>query len=249
MINTPHLAPIDHTFVSEEIVKRLVSLILDAGLSPGDKLPSERELAAQLGVGRSSLREAISALRAQGVVEVHSGLGTFVADGSISAITKPLSWCLLMTEHTGGEVIEARRVVEVELAGLAAERATSEEIETIGNKLAAMKAPSDEVKFLQADLEFHLAVARAGNNRVLYNVLEALRVLILAWMSQAFQFEETRQHYQSGRAFEDHADIYKAICAHDATTARSVTARNIETSMALLRAAISSAEAQKDGLI
>ncbi len=91
MINTPHLAPIDHTFVSEEIVKRLVSLILDAGLSPGDKLPSERELAAQLGVGRSSLREAISALRAQGVVEVHSGLGTFVADGSISAITKPLS--------------------------------------------------------------------------------------------------------------------------------------------------------------
>ncbi len=201
---------------------------------------------AQLAVGRSSLREAIKTLSALGIVEVRGGSGTFVADGNISAITKPLSWRLLMTEHTAGEVIEARRVVEVELAGLAAERATPEDMVAIGKKLEAMKAPSDEAEFLGADLEFHLAVARAGKNRVLYNVMETLRHLIRAWMSEAFQYPETREHYLSGKAFEDHEEVYKAICARDVAAARNITAKRLETAKAFLHAAISSAEAQED---
>jgi GntR family transcriptional repressor for pyruvate dehydrogenase complex len=243
MIDSPHLAPIERTTVSEEIVKRLVNLILDAALKPGDKLPSERELMAQLAVGRSSLREAIKTLRALGVVEVRGGAGTFVAEGNISALTQPLSWRLLMTEHTAREVIEARRCVEVELAGLAAERATPEDIEAIGKKLEVMKVSSDEVEFLQSDLEFHLAVARAGNNRILYNVLETLRHLVFAWMSEAFQSAETREHYRSGKAFEDHADIYEAICAHDVAAARRVAAKRMDTATAFLFAALSSTNA------
>jgi GntR family transcriptional repressor for pyruvate dehydrogenase complex len=148
MIDSPYLAPIQRTTVSEEIVKRLVSLILDAGLRPGDKLPSERELMARLAVGRSSLREAIKTLRALGIVKVTGGSGTFVANGNISALTQPLSWRLLMTEHITREVIEARRVVEVELASLAAERATPEDIAAISQRLETMKAATTDAEFL-----------------------------------------------------------------------------------------------------
>src|SRR5437870_1218229 len=130
--------------VTDEIVAALVSLILDRGLRPGDKLPSERELMVHLSVGRSSLREAIRTLGALGMVEVAVGSGMYVADGGTSALTRPLSWGLLMGGQSTRDVIDARRVIEVELVGLAAERATEEDLAAIAEQLNLLRANGDD---------------------------------------------------------------------------------------------------------
>lgn len=216
--------------VADELVERLVSLILDEGLKPGDRLPSERQLMARLSVGRSSLREAIKALSAVGIVEVSVGSGTFVADRANAMLTKPLSWGLLMGERNARDVIEARRVVEVELAGLAAERATDEELAVIGERLALMRVSCDDADaFLRYDLEFHLAIARAAHSQVLYHVVDTLRHILRVWFVQVFSRVEDK-----GLFIAQHAPIYDAIRARDPLAARQAMVSHLESGAAWL---------------
>ncbi len=217
------LAPIERTTVVDEIVKRLESLIRERRLKPGDKLPSERELMHQLGVGRSSLREAIKALRAIGVIEVSVGEGMFVGRGQTSLLSKPLAWGLLLSERSVEEVIEARICVESKLAALAAERATDDEIAAIGDCLAALRASMhDAEEYGRRDFEFHMAIARAGHNQILANVVESLRQILYMWMVEVFAALPDRAD-----SIADHEAMYEAIRARDPDKARRV----IETSM------------------
>lgn len=223
MIETLTLAPGRRELLTDDIVKRLVGLILDAGLRPGDKLPSERELMVRLSVGRSSLREAVRTLAALGVVDVRVGSGMFVADGESSVLTMPLSWGLLMGERSAQEVVEARRVVEVELAGLAAERATEAEIAAIGEKLALMSASlNDAEAFARYDLEFHMAVARAAHNQVLFHVLDTLRHVLRAWFVEVFP-----RRTDKTEPIRKHEPVLAAIRAGDPAAARSAMADHL----------------------
>jgi GntR family transcriptional regulator, transcriptional repressor for pyruvate dehydrogenase complex len=135
-----HLDPINRNTVVDEIVERLIGLIVDDGLKPGDQLISERELMARLEVGRSSLREAIKTLCALGILEIKRGTGTFIGSGDTSILSKPLAWGLFLSQSNIQQVIEARSVIEVALAGWAAERATEEEITEIGRLLEKLEA-------------------------------------------------------------------------------------------------------------
>src|SRR5262249_39354294 len=154
----------------------------------GDKLPSEQELMARLAVGRSSLREAVKTLAALGVVEVAVGSGMYVADGDTAMINRPLFWGLLMSDQSTPDVVEARRAVEIELAGMAAERATDAEIEAIRGKMALMEQHLDDPDaFARYDLEFHLAVAEAAHNEVLHHVIDTLRHVMRVWFREAFR--------------------------------------------------------------
>jgi GntR family transcriptional regulator, transcriptional repressor for pyruvate dehydrogenase complex len=241
---SPHLAPITRTTVTDEIVKRLVNLILDEGLKPGDKLPPERELMVRLSVGRSSLREAIKTLSAVGVVEVSVGEGMFVGRGDTSVLTKPLSWGLLMGERSTREVIEARHVVEIELAGLAALRGTDEEIEAIKERLLAMhEVFEDADSYSRADLEFHLAVAEAAHNRVLYQVLDTLRHIVRVWIARVHI-----GHASTGQSIAEHDAIYEAIRAHDEDAARKAMEKHLDRASALLEEMISANQQERAGV-
>jgi DNA-binding FadR family transcriptional regulator len=223
MVDTLTLGPGRRELLTDDIVKRVVNLILDAGPRPGDKLPSERELMVRLGVGRSSLREAIRTLAALGVVEVRVGSGLFVSDGESSVLTMPLSWGLLMGERTSQEVVEARRVVEVELAGLAAERGTEAEIATIAEKLTLMSVSlHDAEAFARYDLEFHLAVARAAHNQVLHHVLDALRHVLRAWFVEVFPRRPDKTE-----TIRNHEPILAAIRARDPIAARAAMSEHL----------------------
>ncbi len=216
MIESPELTPIMRTSVADEIVKRLVDLILSGRLKPGDRLPSERELMARFRVGKSSLREAVKALRAVGVIEVAVGDGMYVGRGDTSLLAAPLPWGLLLSEQSAQEVIEARTTVEAKLAALAAERATDEQLAAIGEQLEQLHASlHDPEAYYRHDLAFHLAVGQAARNRVLYHVLESLHQLMRAWIervnaSLADRLESTTHHEA----------IYTAICARDPEAAR-----------------------------
>jgi GntR family transcriptional repressor for pyruvate dehydrogenase complex len=225
VIQSPHLAPIARTTLTDEIVKRLVGLIIDQGLQPGAKLPSERELAARLSVGRSSLREAIKTLSTLGIVEVAVGEGMFVGRGESSILAKPLSWGLLMGERSTRELIEARRVVEVELAGLAAERATDVEIATIGMHLDRMRGHLDDPDaYSRCDVEFHLAVASGGHNRVLHHMVDTVRQILRVWM-----VEVLLSYPDKNESLNQHIPIEAAIRARDVQAARDAMAAHLDS--------------------
>ncbi len=247
-LGLPPLATTTRTSVTDEVVKRLVSLILEEGLRPGNKLPSERELIKRLGVGRSSLREAISRLSAIGVVDVLAGKGIFVGRGEASVPTQPLSWGLLMSESTALEVIEARRTIEVDLAGLAAERATEDDISAIGQRLALILSSLDDMQaHAYADLEFHLAVGRAGHNRVLYHVMETLQHMVRVWILAVVANQENRSAWMREHSVNEHVRVYEAIRAHDVQAARSAMATKLDTAAARLRSILNRMHPKEQG--
>ena len=207
---------IQRVSLTDEIMDRLLGLIIDEGLNPGDKLPSERELMARLAVGRSSLREAIKSLRAIGVLSVVIGEGTYVGTGGTSIVTKPLAWGLLLTEDSARQVIEARRVIEVELAGLASSRATEADLAAIGATLDLRTVdPATRSGFILRDLEFHIAIARAAHNDVLFHVVDTLQHAIRSWMNQVYGEDE-----RGPRWLVPHQRIYAAIVQKDPVAAR-----------------------------
>lgn len=218
------LAPITRSTVTEQIVERITSFILDERLRPGDKLPSERDLMGRLGVGRSTLREAIKTLSAIGIVDVQIGDGMYVSSGQTAVLTKPLSWGLLIGEHSTREVIEARRVVEVELIGLATLRTTPEDMAAIEAHWATMRANQDNAEvFTEADQDFHLAIAAAARNSVLYHVLDTLRHIIRIWIFKTFSEYPDRQP-----GFDEHAAIFGALQARDPDAARAAMAEHLD---------------------
>ena len=235
MVGSSQLTPIARKTITDEIVSRLIGFILDEGLRPGDKLPSERDLVGRLDVGRSSLREAIKTLSALGVVEISVGAGMFVGRGQSSILTKPLAWGLLIGEHSARDVIEARRVVEVEMAALAAARATDDEIATIVARTDDMRANLNDVDaYSRCDQEFHLAVGRAAHNQVLFHVLDTLRHVVRVWIYETFA-----DYPDKAQSLNEHLPITEAICARDPEGARAAMAAHLDIAAARFLAVMS----------
>lgn len=239
---SPHLAPISRPAVADEIVNRLIRLILDEQLRPGDRLPSEHELMAQLAVGRSSLREAIKTLRAMGVVDVVNGNGMFVGRGGASLGSRPLSWGLLMHGSGAHELIDARRLIESELAALAAQHASEEEIAIVG-QLATAPPPTDPESRSETAIDFHLAVAHAAHNVVLGYFLEGLQHVLRDWISSTYE-----AHPEDTVAVPDeHVPIFHAIQARDAVGARAAMATHLDAAGARLLRLVAERERAGDG--
>src|SRR5205085_8095517 len=155
---------------SEEVVMQLRDMIHNGELRHGDRLPPERDLAKKLGVSRPTLRAGIRTLAAIGVLQSRQGAGTFVveADGPPSLDSSPLSLMASLHGCTSGEMFEARRALEMAVAGLAAERAKGEQMATMAEEIAGMYASlEDPEQFLIHDVRFHQAVAAASGNRIL----------------------------------------------------------------------------------
>ncbi|MBK8021903.1 MAG: FadR family transcriptional regulator [Chloroflexi bacterium] len=225
------LVPINRGPIVNEIVERLVGFILSEHLKPGDKLPTERELIERLSVGRSTLREAVKTLSAIGVLEAKQGSGTFVGDGNMSILARPLAWGLLMSQDSVDHVIEARGVIEVTLAGWAAERATKEEIAAIGQILDSLEASQHDMdSYVEHDLEFHIAIAHAAHNPMFSQILSLIQEVMRAWMK--ITYLESKGASESMKV---HRQIFEAIRSGDARVARELMASH--TSGDPLRAA------------
>jgi GntR family transcriptional repressor for pyruvate dehydrogenase complex len=167
--------PSTRVSLSAKIADELRSRITQGALQPGDRLPGHRDLAASYGVSLGAAREAISILIGDGHVETRAGRGTYVAERTPSLLRdgNPVS------RKDIEELIEARELLGLSMAGMAAERASAEDIEQLRRAVARMQAlASDAAAYPEADLAFHLALARAARNRFLLNIVHDLRALL-----------------------------------------------------------------------
>jgi len=162
-----------------DITQELRQMILTGKVQPGEFLPPRKDLAAQLGVGLSTVHEAIQVLTAVGMIESHPGKGTWVRHDALDTLIHPAVVDTRLGELNAREVYEARSVIEVALTEFAAQQATPEDIERIWDALEAMEAAAEnEEAFVEADLEFHLAVAKAGHNDLLEQFYHLARKLL-----------------------------------------------------------------------
>jgi GntR family transcriptional repressor for pyruvate dehydrogenase complex len=151
--------------LSDQVVMHIQNLILSGELLAGDQLPSQKELAAQFGVSTAVIREAIGVLAERGLLEAHAGSGTFVSQTTQDTISKTLSLLFQQGQVSAQHLNEARRTLEVEIAGLAATRAKSGDIARLDATVERMGHSLDDFEqYIEADLDFHLALAEATHN-------------------------------------------------------------------------------------
>lgn len=178
--------PLRREKLSESIAGRLREQIVEGRLAPGERLPGHRELADAFNVGLSSIREAISMLATEELIETRAGRGTFVREsrrGSLSITGTRQA----MTQREIEEVIEARETLELSLAAMAAERASADDVSVLRERLAEMEtAVGDAAAFAEADLQLHLAIAAAARNRFLEQAMEQIGSLMRQNMEVSF---------------------------------------------------------------
>jgi GntR family transcriptional repressor for pyruvate dehydrogenase complex len=223
--------PIDRgATLTAQTFERLVKLILSGQWPEGARIPPERELCQQLGIARASLREAVKAMELIGVLESRVGDGTFVcARGEF--LSRPLLWAITGTDlNELRDVVEARRLIEEDIAGLAAERASDEEVKKIAATVEDLRgALADPDACLAADLRFHIALAEAAHNLVLLNSVQLLRNLLRQWLLLKLQIPGT-----STQVLKQHEAILLAIRMRDADRARAAMSSHLGTMGKLL---------------
>jgi GntR family transcriptional regulator, transcriptional repressor for pyruvate dehydrogenase complex len=145
-------------------------------LKPGDQLPAERDLAQRFGVSRTAVREAVKALREKGLVEAYSGRGTFVTNGTSQAIRQSLDLMIRINQQEGStHLAELRYMLEPEIAALATTRIEEQLLGTMREAVAAMeRSLHDPDAYVEADLDFHLALAEAAGNPLILSLLDSI---------------------------------------------------------------------------
>ena len=203
--------PVKIKKIYEEVIEQIKKLIIDGKLQPGDKLMSERQLAETLSVSRASVREAFTALGVMGIINIRPGEGSFVREASYESMIEPLSFLLQGDIDNVMQLLEVRKILEMEIAALAALRATEEDIEDIRRALNKMV---DEVNAGEmgddADAEFHFAVVKAAHNPVLVTLISAISDL----MAKTVRFSRRRIFMVENMPtilYDAHCLIFQAI--------------------------------------
>lgn len=212
----------------------LLDMISSEDYEAGDRLPPERILVEQLGVSRTVVREALNLLETRGLLRVEHGRGAVVSANGAHAVHKNLGFLLRMQPSTLWELMEMRKALEVEVAGLAAERATAEDI-------AAMRATLDRMRgkiyvpegYVDADVRFHDLLARSARNRVFLLMMEPIADLLLASRRVTGSKEANAK-----RALQAHQAILERVEAKDVEGARIEMRKHMMTTERDIRATI-----------
>jgi GntR family transcriptional repressor for pyruvate dehydrogenase complex len=219
---------------ADQVVRHIALLIERGALRPGDRLAPERELAQELGVSRPTVRAGLHALAAMGVTESRQGAGTFITGGPPRLGAGPLSFLAALHGFTRDQIFEARKVLEVGAAGLAAERGLADRLAPMAEEVTGMFATLTEPQtFLVHDVRFHRAIAAAADNPVLLALVEMISSLV---------YEQRRMTVERAidlkESAEMHRRIYQAIRDRDPERARLEMTRHL----ALARTAQASEE-------
>jgi len=211
--------------LADEVIDEIKRMIQSGELKEGDRLPNQNEFAAQLGVSRTSLREAFNTLCVLGVLEQHQGFGTIVKSRFSALYADHLSAPFITDEKATIELLEARQFIEIGATRLAAKNATPKQIKEMGNMIAAMAKANikgDIQKLSEQDIDFHFLIAQATQNRIMIHLLATIRGLMEKFMHEAFFVLHDQKRY-----IKAHRDIYNAIKKKDSIKASSLMKKHI----------------------
>lgn len=216
---SPRVAKIERRVVPDLIADKLMTAISDGTFQPGDQLPSEPDLARQIGVGRSSLRSAIQRLRMLGILEVRSGLGTFVVEqGRSDPILAFAAWAG-ENEFETIELFESRLAIETTAGGLAAERATRREVARLRASARAHVAANksgDIDALVRTDEEFHIGMVECSRNSLLARLYTMLAPELTPYRTVSLALPGS-----ADRSGAHHLAIVDAVEARDPAAARN----------------------------
>jgi GntR family transcriptional regulator, transcriptional repressor for pyruvate dehydrogenase complex len=201
--------------LTKTLITVLKDLMSDGSLTLGARLPAERELAERFGVHRGSLRQALKALETMGVLTQRVGDGTYLTNDAASILSTPMDFLIVVDGISFSELVEARLIVEPELAARAAERVSSSDLANLRAALDAMRASrNDRAKRAQHDLTFHETIARASGNRVCQRMFTAIHKATMKSMALTTAIDSYRD------TMKYHEEIYQAIHDHRPEEAR-----------------------------
>jgi len=202
--------------ISEEIAKQIINLISNGDLLPGQRLPSERELCEHFGASRSSLREALRCLSIVGILNARVGDGTSVAPDGGRFLRKIVEWRLITERHDVENLMEVRIALEGISAANAALRANQEDMEKFRDLLAKMKlAAKDAKRFAVLDVEFHIGLAKASGNAVVFDLVSMIRSHLVRVLPRVLQLPNAMP-----LSTKEHIAIFEAVERRDADAAR-----------------------------
>jgi GntR family transcriptional regulator, transcriptional repressor for pyruvate dehydrogenase complex len=209
-----------------KVARNLIQyLVVSRGVSLGERIPSERQLAQTLGAGRSAVREALKVLDLLGLIEIRQGGGTYLKSGDSAFLPNVIEWGILLGGERTHEAIEARLVIECALAGFAAERRTSASLERLESLIGEMHSRIDAPeRFVEADVRFHLEVARAAQNDMLAKIHSSLHSLLRVWISEVI----SHQDRPLAALAEEHRPVLEAVRAGDRAAAEAAMREHLE---------------------
>lgn len=202
----------------EQIAQQIEESIRKGELREGSQLPAERDLAKQFGVSRTAVREAIKALQEKGLVDAYAGRGTFVTNGTSNSMRRSLDRIIKSGDPDGwAHLVEVRGILEPEIAALAAVRADAQDLTTMREAIFVMdNCGRDSNTYIEADLDFHLALAEAAGNPIVLSLIDSIVGLLREQRSRIFQVAGGPERGQ-----KHHRSILEAIKRHDAQGARA----------------------------
>ncbi len=207
--------PIKKTRVYEEIVAKIKDMIEKGRFKSGDQLPVERELAEMFRVSRSSVREALRTLESKGFLESRQGNGTYIASQPVESLVSPMA-SVIFTEKDGQrELFEMRRLIEPQLAYLAAERATPDDIQTLEKILALQETEiARGESATDVDKNFHYILAKASKNKFMIRITDNIMDLLVESRDKYLQVEGRPE-----KSVYRHRQVLEAIKAGDPESA------------------------------
>ncbi len=219
--------------VSTEVAKKLIDYLLGGELEAGARIPSERALAKAMGIGRSTIRDALKPLTLLGLLQVRPGDGTYLMSPDSDVLPQSINWSLLLGERRVRDLLEAREVIEPALARLAAARRGDDTVEELERLLQQMERPREKKAFIEADLAFHMQIATAAENHALLGLMTSIRSLLEAWIRRVAEAAP-----DTGPSYEEHVPIFEAIRNADQDAAEQAMGSHLRSAHARLDALI-----------
>ncbi len=215
--------------IYEQVASTLMEMIRSGKLKPGDKLASVQQLAENFSVSRSAVREALTSLRAMGLIELKQGEGTFVRAFEPSLLNFPIVQAMLMNRGDIMNLLEVRKILETGAVAVAAKKRTSEDLMKMRGALKEMEAAAgDEVLAEKADLAFHLAISQASHNPLLVGLMNHVSDLIDMSMKDTHRILLFTDDSDFSTLYDQHMRIYHAIEKQDADDARKELLSHLE---------------------
>jgi GntR family transcriptional repressor for pyruvate dehydrogenase complex len=219
--------------LTDEAIARIRAMIQSGELPPGARLPPEHQLAAQLGISRSGIREAVKVLASARVLDVRRGDGTYVTSLAPALLLEGVGFAVeLLQGETLLEVMEVRRLLEPAATGVAAERISERELDELGDLLQTMRGvAADAEKLMQCDMAFHRTVIMATGNETLTSLLDGLSGrTVRARIWRGLVLGDVAQ-----KTIDEHDAIYLALKAGNQSLAHAAALIHVNTTEAWLR--------------